>query len=1734
MSHFGRSGPPDIRDTYSLLVLNITFRTTADDLFPLFDKYGKVVDVFIPRDRRTGDSRGFAFVRYKYQDEAQKAVEKLDGKEVDGREIMVQFAKYGPNAERIHKGKIMEPVYKTKGRSRSRSPRPRYRDEYRDRDYRKRSRSRSRGRDRDSRRGRDRDRPRSRSRSESPDYRRERNLLSIFLFLQDPTFPWGALILAAHLHALMLKCKQDGLCRDFSFTNLKEDVPDDSCYECVDLELNCPNLILRFSSFHCYDAAAVDAVSTLLLVVFCLLLLMQFFHGRGLMLICNAFNLNVVCNHPCVLQFVSELLERFGIWCIYDCGNFCGRFCSLLAYSLRIMGAALFPPLAIGKPRFQLPPWILSKSVRWLTNRRQQRFQILLILQPLQLSNINGSGTLYTFPFLSLHTSRESALRNQFTGPIPPSSGKLTRLEALFPFLNKLSGPIPRELGKIKSLQSLGLFCNKLTGLIPAWFGNLTNLNLLHLYSKQLNGSISQDLGNLKLMSDQQLGENQLTGSIPCTSGNNLTLHVFCFHLPGLCQFRLIALNLRQMSFCLLTDCLVHRRSLILTTFFKFLASDRLLIFMNHEGEVSSSGTANKIILGRMERVLDSQLASCFRAMLCSMENWCSMGKLKAVRRLSNTATMREKCVTMFQRVLILLVTLVCSQVASYPAQEAAALLKWKATMHNPDNPRLSSWSLPPSNDSDFASEISPCNWYGVSCVNGSVNRLNLTESEIDGTLSSFPFLSLPNLEYVDFTINNLSGTIPPQIGNLSKLNYLDLQQNKLFGEIPTEIGLLRNLETLHLNDNQLNGSIPEEIGQITSLFDLALSSNLLESSIPASFANFQNLTYLYLFDNHLSGPIPPSLGNLTNLETLFLFNNNLSGPIPPELGKLKSLVSLSLFGNQLTGPIPESLGNLTNLNLLHLYSNQLNGSIPQELGNLKLMNDLQLADRNQFTGLIPPSLGNLTNLETLFLFNNNLSGPIPPELGKLKSLVSLSLFGNQLTGPIPATFGNLSNLEYLYLRANNLSVAFIMADNQFSGNLPDGICNGGKLQNITLHGNMLTGPLPRDLKNCSSLLRAQFNGNQFTGNLSEMLGVYPKLDFIDLSNNHFYGELSSDWGRCQNLTTLKIAENNISGAIPADLGNVTQLQFLDLSSNHIVGEIPKEFGNLTSMLNLYLQGNQLSGRIPDELGSLTQVLFLDLSANSLNDSIPESLGKCQKLVSLNLSNNALSQNIPDQLGKLVQLTTLDLSHNLLTGNIPSEFRSLQSLETLELSHNNLSGEIPDLGGLPGSLHIDISYNDFEGPVPTGKPFTNVTIQELEGNKGLCGNITGLRPCESPPLAGSRGRHKGRKLVLAIVLPVVGSLLILCALVGLFLLHERRKRRLRDESGDASHAGVFFVAGVDGKEMYRQILKATDDFDARFCIGEGGYGRVYKAKLPSGNVVAVKKLHPVSEMTDRNDFLREIEALTYIKHRNIVKLYGFCSNAKHSLLVYEYLERGSLASIFSREETARKLDWHTRVNIIKGVAYALSYMHHDCSPPIVHRDITTNNILLDSDFEAHVSDFGTAKLLNKDSSHWSALAGTYGYIAPEFAYTMGVTEKCDVYSFGILVLEIINGRYPAEYISRVMRPTPENMQLADLLDDRLPYPSKEVEEVLKSIIKVASKCAVADPESRPSMYMVSELLTMAAPPEQNFWDSRKKEEDALISVADDLENLVLLSPPLLKVKNRIRTHRRPPLGATNR
>ncbi|XP_071940105.1 MDIS1-interacting receptor like kinase 2-like [Coffea arabica] len=630
-------------------------------------------------------------------------------------------------------------------------------------------------------------------------------------------------------------------------------------------------------------------------------------------------------------------------------------------------------------------------------------------------------------------------------------------------------------------------------------------------------------------------------------------------------------------------------------------------------------------------------------------------------------------------------------------------------------------------------------------------------------------------------------------------------------------------------------------------------------------------------------------------------------------------------------------------------------------------------------------------------------------------------------------------------------------------------------LQNITVSENMLTGPIPRSLKNCSSLIRARFEGNRFRGNLSEMFGIYPFLDFIDLSNNEFYGELSSNWGKCKPLKTLLVAENNITGGIPPEIGNLTQLHTLNLSLNSLSGKIPRAVGELASMLKLDLHDNQLTGNIPQVMG--VSLEFLDLSTNSLSGTLPENLGGMKHLFHMNLSNNILSQRIPLQIGELTQLSELDLSQNFFTGEIPSEFQSLQSLGTLDLSQNNLSGLIPKaLAELPGLLHINLSFNNLEGPIPSGRAFGYLTLEEVKGNKGLCGNITGFRACESSPPIKKHVKYKRKELALKIVLPLLGSFILLGAFFGAFRLHDQRKTNSRAEDMEVKKGDLFAICAYDGNALYNKIVRSTEEFSEIFCIGKGSYGSVYKAQLSIGDVVAVKRLQNMPNVAKDKSFLNEIRALTEIKHRNIVKLFGFCSNARHSILVYEYLERGSLAKILSMEEEAKELDWQKRLKIIKGVAHALSYMHHDCSPAVVHRDISSNNILLDPDYEPHVSDFGTSKFLKKDSSNWSSLAGTYGYIAPEFAYTMKVNEKCDVYSFGVLTMEIIKGKHPGDLTANLMSSNHEDVELKDLVDRRLRYPNQETQKILISIFKLARECLHADPQCRPTMLFISRFL----------------------------------------------------------
>jgi tRNA A-37 threonylcarbamoyl transferase component Bud32 len=290
-----------------------------------------------------------------------------------------------------------------------------------------------------------------------------------------------------------------------------------------------------------------------------------------------------------------------------------------------------------------------------------------------------------------------------------------------------------------------------------------------------------------------------------------------------------------------------------------------------------------------------------------------------------------------------------------------------------------------------------------------------------------------------------------------------------------------------------------------------------------------------------------------------------------------------------------------------------------------------------------------------------------------------------------------------------------------------------------------------------------------------------------------------------------------------------------------------------------------------------------------------------------------------------------------------------------------------------------------EGPIPSIPAFQKASFQSLRNNKDLCGNISGLEPCST-----SRGNihshnDKTNKILVAILPLTLGALLLALFVYGLsYHLCQTSSTKEYKTVKESNGTNIFSIWSFDGKIVYENIIKATEEFDNNYLIGVGGHGNVYKVELPTGQVAAVKKLHSLQneEMSNLKAFASEIRALTEIRHRNIVKLYGFCSHSLHSFLVYEFLEKGSLDKILKDDELSTEFDWNMRVNVIKDIANALCYMHYDCSPVIVHRDISSKNVVLDLEYVAHVSDFGTAKFLNPDSSNWTNFVGTFGYTAP--------------------------------------------------------------------------------------------------------------------------------------------------------
>ncbi|KAL9269479.1 MDIS1-interacting receptor like kinase 2-like protein [Drosera capensis] len=434
------------------------------------------------------------------------------------------------------------------------------------------------------------------------------------------------------------------------------------------------------------------------------------------------------------------------------------------------------------------------------------------------------------------------------------------------------------------------------------------------------------------------------------------------------------------------------------------------------------------------------------------------------------------------------------------------------------------------------------------------------------------------------------------------------------------------------------------------------------------------------------------------------------------------------------------------------------------------------------------------------------------------------------------------------------------------------------------------------------------------------------------------------------------------------------------------------------------------------------------------------------------------------------------------SGTIPPEIGNLTALNVLDLNTNQLHGELLDSLALLNNLNnLSVFTNNLTGSVPSG------SFQQglYAGNAGLCGNVQGLCPCSSVS-DGVNSHSNRKKIIIGVTVPV--AFLLLAGALSLIVICPRKTKQHDEEvTNSEMNESESLIWEREGRFTFNEIVKATEDFSEKYCIGKGGFGMVYKAALPSEQIVAVKKIAMIEfgdiSFTNKQSFQNEIRALTEVRHRNIIKLYGFCTRWGHMYLVYNFVERGSLGAVLQSKEGAVELSWSRRVKIIQGLAHALSYLHHDCSPPIVHRDISINNILLDKDFEPRLSDFGTAKLLSSDTITWTSVAGSYGYMAPELAQTMRVTEKCDVYSFGIVTLEVMMGKHPGEILSSLsMLVNDQDLLMKNVLDERLCPPTGQLAKDVALVVRAALACTSSLPESRPTMRLVAHELSAQAQP----------------------------------------------------
>ncbi|XP_031122593.1 receptor kinase-like protein Xa21 [Ipomoea triloba] len=1020
------------------------------------------------------------------------------------------------------------------------------------------------------------------------------------------------------------------------------------------------------------------------------------------------------------------------------------------------------------------------------------------------------------------------------------------------------------------------------------------------------------------------------------------------------------------------------------------------------------------------------------------------------------------------------------------------------------------------------------------------LQTLDLSYNHLTGNIPATIY-NISSLRFVVMNYNSLSGMLPAGIcDNYRQLQGLFLRSNRLSGEIPSSLHKCMELRVLNLEENEFHGSIPTEIGNFSKLERLLLYGNNLTGDLPWTIFNMSSLVVLDIERNEISGILPNDLCYLLpELEYLDIALNHIHGEIPQSLSRCGRLEILALSRNQLTGRFPTQICNISSLQELYLVGINLSGYLPKEIGKLSNLREFRIFV-NHLTGTIPSSIGNISTLENFVVYDNNFDGNIPPELGKLSSLKGLSLELNNFSGKVPSSIFNMSGLQVIELAANNLYGnlepglrhwmspslrKLIIAKNQFSGTIPSSISNASQVTLLDLRDNMFSGHVPPEIENlqqleyfsiqynqitddpstnelslltsllkCKNLKIVGLSGNPFNKVLPSLLDIGNKsvsLEFLEASDCHLKGSIPSGISNFINFISLDLSDNKLSGSFPETLGRgllrlqglylhnneiegsipntmcyLKELYELDLGDNKLSGKIPNCFENLSSLRKLHLSSNSLTSTIPLGFWNNKDILEIDLSSNLLNGTLSSEIGSMHSMVYLNLSSNQFSGEIPSTIGQLQNLLNLSLSSNRLHGPIPQSFDGLISLQALDLSNNNLSGGIPkSMEKLKDLVYLNLSFNDLSGKIPNGGPFTNFSMESFMGNNELCGaSRFHVMECKE-----GKGKPRNIAIFLKYVLPSLVSLVVVAILMVWLLTFWKRNKRRKPWAEDS--------LDVEFKRIsYYEILGATEDFDESNLIGRGTFSSVFKGTFVDGVIAAVKVFNLDVQDSVRS-FDVECQVLRNIRHRNLVKVITSCSNLDFKALILEYMPNGSLDKwLYSHNYF---LDIYQRLGIMMDVANALEYLHHGHSFPVVHCDLKPGNILLDENMVAHVGDFGIAKLLEKDkATKQTKTMGTVGYMAPEYGSAGIISSMGDVYSFGILLMEVFTRKKPTDETFQgdfTMRKWVSDSlpdAIMQIVDSNLVTGEgveQEIEECFLMVMGLAMECTVDFPEDRIRM-----------------------------------------------------------------